>query len=81
MTKEDIIKEYKVDILKLKRDYIKDPLYKKDGFHLSEYPNKDDFVYLFLDCNIRRNLIVENQESKQMLILEKQFYYNTNMIT
>lgn len=55
MTKEDIIKEYKVDILKLKRDYIKNPLYKKDGFHLSEYPNKDDFIYLFLDCNIRRN--------------------------
>lgn len=55
MTKEEIIIEYQVNISKLKRDYIKNPLKKNNGFHLSEYPDKNDFIYLFLDCNVKRD--------------------------
>lgn len=50
-----ILKRYKVDTHLLKRDYIKHPLYRKDGFHLSEHPIKEDFIYLFLTCNMRRS--------------------------
>lgn len=53
--KLQILKRYKVDTRLLKRDYIKHPLYRKDGFHLSEHPIKEDFIYLFLTCNIRRS--------------------------
>ena len=51
---ENIYKTYNIDVNKLKRDYISNPLRKDDGFHLSEYPDKDDFYYLYIICNVRR---------------------------
>ena len=45
---------YNIDISRLTRDYLKHPLQKKDGFHLSEKPYKNDFFYLYIECNVRR---------------------------
>lgn len=50
----NIYKKYNIDINHLSRDYIKHPLIKNDGYHLSEHPKKEDFIYLFLGCNVRR---------------------------
>lgn len=55
MTKEEIIKEYNVNVSKLKRNYIINPLQRIDGFHLSEFPIDVDFIYLFIECNMRRS--------------------------
>ncbi len=53
MTK-NIYTLYNIDASLLKRDYIKFPLVKKDGFHLSEMPFKEDFYFLYIICNVRR---------------------------
>lgn len=52
---KDFINKYNIDLSRLKRDYEKFPLLKKNGYHLSERPCKEDFVYLFLECNVRRD--------------------------
>lgn len=52
---KNIYEIYNIDTSRLTRDYISNPLYKEDGFHLSEYPDKNDFYYLYIVCNVRRS--------------------------
>ena len=54
-TKQDIIKLYSIEISKLKRDYIKNPLIISPNGHNSEIPFVEDLAYLFITLNIRRD--------------------------
>lgn len=50
MTKEEIIEKYNVDITKLKRNYIENPLIRLGRY--AEKPFKEDLEYLYISCNI-----------------------------
>lgn len=55
----DIYTTYNIDKSKLKRDYIKNPLYiAKNGIG-SERPYKEDLEYLYIELNIRQSLLFE----------------------
>ena len=77
MSSTDIYTLYNIDKSRLKRDYIKNPLYKgSGGSDKGEKPFKEDLEYLYLELNLTRK-VLEDYFSRCNRTLKTWFYeYN-----
>ena len=76
---DDIYTKYNIDINKLKRDYIKNPLIwipKPTGGYSRERPNKEDLKYLYIDCNITIKEMIKYFNVSHGLLSNWLKYYN-----
>ena len=54
-----------IDVSKLKRDYISNPLYKSKNGKGNEKPYKEDFIYLYLKLNMDRKRPTKKRNSQK----------------
>lgn len=58
MSSNDIYALYNIDKSRLKRDYIKNPLYKgSGGCDKGDKPFKEDLEYLYIELNLKREIL------------------------